>query len=518
MKQTFIPIVVLIFIMINSIDCSAGQIYFTYPVNNQIITYNYFSDHAEFNLYFDKNFSYGSDGAYAELTIGNNHYYRDLEGSPNRGNSIPSTFELSGGIYTWTLTLHEAIGQSNYEETAHQTITFYVKYNLAAANDFGGGSIIIDGSTVASGTSSNLKLVGENIAVGAIDQSYGGYNYIWNTNGTNNSVWKIQRYNTSIMNINGATSRNYNRTVQSNDNNATLIADLKKLYNVTFQNQGHQISINGSNYSSSGTVQVVEANPAYASTDYNNYTSNGLNYSFAGWTNNGGATYSNPVTPISNSTYTAYYTVTPNASYSSQNLHVGTTLNDNIHIYWTDNQNSIVDHYYIYRKVGYRGTPVLIGSVGRGVQQCIDECYYLQQYPNGTEVLYEVLEYSSYYNSYSYDNSWADTYGYYSNQKLKNNNVSLGIAKEIPTEYKIENYPNPFNPTTLISYQLPQDGYVTLKVYDILGKEIATLVNENKTAGYYKVNFDASRLTSGVYIYRISSNNFSLSKKMLLTK
>jgi len=397
-------------------------------------------------------------------------------------------------------------------KVAEQSVTFYVKYTIFAANNFGGGSINLENSTVTSG-SSVAKLIGESVAVGAIDQNDGaGYNRIWNTNGTNNSNWQI--HNGSIS---GATSRNYTYTVTSNDNLATLKADLKKICNITFQNSGHQITINGSNYSSSGTVQVVELNSVYASTD-NNYTSNGLNYSFAGWTNDGGATYSNPVTPSSHSTYTAYYTATPNASYSNQNIHVGTTLNDNIHIYWTDNQNSIVDHYYIYRKLGYRGTPVLIGSVGRGVQQCTDGCYYLQQYPNGTELLYEVSEYSSYYNSYSYDNSWADTYGYFSLEKQKNNNVSIGIAKEIPTEYKIENYPNPFNPTTSISYQLPQDGYVTIKVYDILGKEIATLVNENKTAGYYKVNFDASRLTSGVYIYRISSNNFSLSKKMLLTK
>ncbi len=88
------------------------------------------------------------------------------------------------------------------------------------------------------------------------------------------------------------------------------------------------------------------------------------------------------------------------------------------------------------------------------------------------------------------------------------------------------NYPNPFNPSTTINYQLPENGFVTIKVFDVLGKEIATLVNENKSAGYYKVDFDASRLTSGVYIYTISVNNpssnsghgFTQSRKMLLMK
>ena len=87
------------------------------------------------------------------------------------------------------------------------------------------------------------------------------------------------------------------------------------------------------------------------------------------------------------------------------------------------------------------------------------------------------------------------------------------------TEYALEqNYPNPFNPRTTIKYQLPQDGLVTLKIYDVLGSEIATLVNEQKAAGKYEVNFDASSLSSGVYIYKIQAGNFINSKKMILIK
>ncbi len=81
-----------------------------------------------------------------------------------------------------------------------------------------------------------------------------------------------------------------------------------------------------------------------------------------------------------------------------------------------------------------------------------------------------------------------------------------------------DNYPNPFNPATTINYQLPQTGFVTLKVYDILGKEVATLVNEQKNQGRYSVYFDASHLASGVYIYQIRVNDYVGSKKMLLLK
>ncbi|MFA7421964.1 MAG: T9SS type A sorting domain-containing protein, partial [Melioribacteraceae bacterium] len=89
---------------------------------------------------------------------------------------------------------------------------------------------------------------------------------------------------------------------------------------------------------------------------------------------------------------------------------------------------------------------------------------------------------------------------------------------EVPTDYSISNYPNPFNPTTTINYELPKDGMVTIKVYDIIGKEVATLVNEQKSAGYYKVDFNASKLTSGVYIATIQASGFSKSIKLLLTK
>ncbi len=87
------------------------------------------------------------------------------------------------------------------------------------------------------------------------------------------------------------------------------------------------------------------------------------------------------------------------------------------------------------------------------------------------------------------------------------------------TDYLLEqNYPNPFNPSTTIRYAIPKDGMVTLKIYDILGREIKTLVNEYKTKGRYEVMFDASNLSSGLYIYEIISGDYKASKKMTLIK
>ncbi len=85
--------------------------------------------------------------------------------------------------------------------------------------------------------------------------------------------------------------------------------------------------------------------------------------------------------------------------------------------------------------------------------------------------------------------------------------------------FKLEqNFPNPFNPTTKISFSLPQSALVTLKVYDILGREIATLVNDKKPMGQYEVTFDGNYLADGVYFYRMQAGSFTSTKKFVLLK
>ena len=92
-------------------------------------------------------------------------------------------------------------------------------------------------------------------------------------------------------------------------------------------------------------------------------------------------------------------------------------------------------------------------------------------------------------------------------------------GSSIPDKFELsQNYPNPFNPTTNINFSISNAQFVTLKIYDMLGKEIATLVNEKLNAGSYKVNWNASAISSGVYYYRITAGNFVETKKMILLK
>jgi hypothetical protein len=89
----------------------------------------------------------------------------------------------------------------------------------------------------------------------------------------------------------------------------------------------------------------------------------------------------------------------------------------------------------------------------------------------------------------------------------------------IPAEYTLsQNYPNPFNPTTNIDFSIPKSGYVSLKVYNTLGQEVATLFQGFQKAGFFKAEFNASKLASGVYLYRLESGNISIAKKLILMK
>jgi len=93
------------------------------------------------------------------------------------------------------------------------------------------------------------------------------------------------------------------------------------------------------------------------------------------------------------------------------------------------------------------------------------------------------------------------------------------ISVEVPSGFSLnQNYPNPFNPVTNLEFGISDLGFVSLKVYDILGKEVATLVNEKLSPGKYKVEFDGSALPSGIYFYRITAGEFTNTKRMMLVK
>jgi hypothetical protein len=125
------------------------------------------------------------------------------------------------------------------------------------------------------------------------------------------------------------------------------------------------------------------------------------------------------------------------------------------------------------------------------------------------------------YESYGWGIEWISNLVYAKINGVKYGNIvnSQNDIKNKLTGFSLhQNYPNPFNPSTTIQYQIPELSFVTIEVYDVLGTEIATLLNEEKPAGNYEVEFDGSGLPSGIYFYRLQAGSFIETKKMILMK
>ncbi|MEI7483100.1 MAG: T9SS type A sorting domain-containing protein [Ignavibacteriota bacterium] len=163
-------------------------------------------------------------------------------------------------------------------------------------------------------------------------------------------------------------------------------------------------------------------------------------------------------------------------------------------------------------------------------------------YQQNTNLLVEICFHNTSYTEYSYvyaTQAIGMTWGYYmdnipgctmtgGSMQTKRPNIIFfinpivganGNSNNIPDKYILyQNYPNPFNPVTKINYNIPKNGFVSLRVYDMLGREIRTLVNEEKPAGSYSVDFNATEFSTGVYFYKLESKEFTDVKRMLLIK
>ena len=185
------------------------------------------------------------------------------------------------------------------------------------------------------------------------------------------------------------------------------------------------------------------------------------------------------------------------------NLSLTTADNKSVDISWQDN-SAIETGYRIERAVGTTSQFSNIGEVVSDTTSFIDSTVL-----GGIKYFYRVIAFKD-----SVTSSYSDT--------TSITIVLTGIdnlTSVIPKQFILnQNYPNPFNPSTNINLSVPQASFVILKVYDVLGKEVITLVNEELKAGTYNFNFDAVNLTSGVYFYRISAGKFIQTKKMLLLK
>ncbi|MGB5287331.1 MAG: T9SS type A sorting domain-containing protein, partial [Ignavibacteriaceae bacterium] len=145
-------------------------------------------------------------------------------------------------------------------------------------------------------------------------------------------------------------------------------------------------------------------------------------------------------------------------------------------------------------------------TTGSGWNNYVLRTYFYDTNNNWTEKLTQLWDGSDWKNYYRHLATWLEPVGVQKEQLSSN------------SFYLHNNYPNPFNPYTKIKYFIPALSFVTIKVFDLLGKEVATLVNEEKAAGEYEIEFDGKGLSSGMYYYKLTVNDFSQTKKMILLR
>lgn len=516
MKNLFAILVVFLFL---SILINAQSIQFTSPVNGQVITGTGLGSSASIvpvNLRYYYQLSNNPDRIAMYIKLFPSPY---PDQQSNQGDGIDQWWYLPSGTYTWRIELYETYTQGSSYKVAEQTITFYVKYTLYILNNFGGGIVNVDGQQQNHGYST-FKINGETVQLGAIDQQYNGVNYIWNQSGIFNSTWENRKKNQSQFSpLFGASNRNYNYTVQTDDNGAQIRTAMRKVLKINFQNNfigvgnGGIVKVNNNQYNSP-TVQfdVVELNPITATAIYQEI--NGIEYSFHHWSDNS-TTITRTFYPSDTQTFTAFYSGKP--SISNRNLHTGTAYNQPIVLYWNEHPNTYVSKYQIWRKVkhnGVMGNPVLIATVNRGTTTYTDYDYYLTNGYTADLIFYDVRPYYSIEGTTS-NQSWIAVYG--DGSVVPKSSDSANV-KQGNIEYSIANYPNPFNPFTKIAYTVKEAENVNIKVYNLLGQQVAELVNEMQQPGSYTIEFDGSNLSSGTYIYTLRTKNYIESKKMVLLR
>jgi hypothetical protein len=202
-----------------------------------------------------------------------------------------------------------------------------------------------------------------------------------------------------------------------------------------------------------------------------------------------------------------------------QNLTITESDNNHPYLAWNTNEEPDINKYYIYRKDQYGGGWQYLAQTSN------------TYYEDETLTYCHAIPPSQCPNERNFD-FYVTAIDLSSNESDSSNNVSADLVGSAPDKISIkgpqiektgefslkQNHPNPFNPTTQINYSVKTTSEVTLKVYDMLGKEVASLVNGRKEPGNYSVTFNAENLPSGIYVYKLTAGKFTTTKKLLLIK
>jgi len=327
-------------------------------------------------------------------------------------------------------------------------------------------------------------------------------------------------------------------TINWNLGQPTIKAKYRNEYDITFRNQfigvsGYPgtIKVNGSTKDSPHVEKVLKDDPVTGQAVWQVY--NHIEYTFSQWSD-GYTSASRTFIPTDHGTYTANFTGKPRPM-TYYGLHTNTTPGEHVTLYWDTHPNPNVTQYKIWRKMKEGGTghmygPYLLATVNRGTTSYTDYGVVITSGYTDDIFWYDVRAYYATEATYA-DPDYIAIFGD-GNRNPKTGKDSLQTDSNpaaLPSTFEITAYPNPFNPTTTLRYQLKEPAYVTLTIYDMLGRKVTTLVETEQSAGYYSIQWSAAdaantRVTSGVYFYQFIATStgwqdiFRKSGKLLLVK
>lgn len=387
---------------------------------------------------------------------------------------------------------------------------------VVVTNSFNGGSVYVDGGSYSSGSSFPWRQSTFPHTLQAVDQDFQSIHrvYQWWEN-DKGGYWP------------GESNRNLSIQALS----ATYTAWFVKEYNVRFENHfsqacGGVIKVSDQTRDAPYLATIREpipgTNPTITVEAIGHQVCIGIDFTFSSWKKGGNTVSTTARTTFTidnNATYAAYFVGKPILVTVTG---CGGPAGTPIYITWEVHPNQSVT-YEIWRQVkhnGVLGNPQQIASASHNTTSYTDNDYLNTSGYTDDLLYYDVRAYYPTEQTRA-DHVWHAVFGKQDFTKIaqgKAGQKRLSLDDAKPTEYSVQNYPNPFNPTTVFNIQLPQAEYVILKVFDVMGREVATLVDRLLPAGIHEVEFDGSSLSSGIYFYRVQAGQFAQVNKMLLAK
>lgn len=443
------------------------------------------------------------DGSWSDVVnigfVSGTHYEYPAFSLGDGGHTIYVRLVYYDGFGLWAILANNSTGYTMY-------------YGVTVQNSYGGGNVTVDGNQYSSGTTFSWHGGQQHTLAATDNYSYGGY------------VRAFQNWSGTGISGSGTS------VTETVSGSYACSANFLRVFNVTVQNNfpgygsGGSVLVNSTQYGSPASgFTVTEGGSITVGVVSTSQTFSYVDYTFSTWSPGGNGSSSQSFSPGDHSTYSATFSAKPQMV---TNMQAGAPVGYNVVVSWTDNPNSDVTQYRIFRKTKH-GSDNQVATVNSGVESWTDQDFVITGTGSDSMLTYSIYAYYSPSGTLS-DAACQVAWATFS-PKIEQPVLPAFSEMNIPASFAVGNYPNPFNPSTFIRYSLPIDASVSLEIFDIMGRKVRSLLDGGKSAGYHTVVWNGrdnvgKDVASGTYLYRFvavpsnGSKAFDQSGKLMLTR